>query len=125
MEDMYLTDLTPAEEVAGFKLIEIENPYGHYAGHPKTIRAIVYRFGKCYRLVKLRHPSRPGHYYNLEMYAVFKLDPPHVPPTWVPIRADYWTPDPNQVSEDLGRWIRDNPTLHYLPRDPEETDTKE
>ena len=34
--------------------------------------------------------------------------------------------DPNRVSEELGRWIRDNPSAHYLPRDPEEqTNTEE
>lgn len=120
MQDKFPTDITPAEEVAGFKLTVIDNPNGHYMGHPKTIKAVVYRYGKCYRLVKMRHPNGSGHYYILEMYAVFKMNPSHVSPEWVPIRNDYWESDPNRVAEALGQWIRNNPRDNYLSRDPEE-----
>lgn len=59
MQEQHATEFTPAEDVAGFKLVEIDDPR-HFQGYPKKIWAVVYRYGKSYRLVKMRHPTRPG-----------------------------------------------------------------
>src|ERR1700694_3902804 len=100
MQELYLTDITPAEATAGFVVSEIEAPKPHYAGYPTTIRAVVYLKGS-YRLIKLRHPSGRGYYYNLEGYGVRQFPEfpnRHQEPEWIPLDSQYQEEDPNRVT---------------------------
>ena len=121
---IYPTEITPEEEVAGFRRMEIEHPHLKY-GVEDRVRAVAYPFRKCYRLLKRWHPSILGrHYFSLEVFGVFSMTP-NARPEWQPIvppgHANLYEngADPNLVVEALGRWIDEGGNKHYLPRNPE------
>jgi len=49
---MYSNDLTEEEKNAGFQVVEVINPTGHYFGHPNTIPAVVRIICDDQRLIK-------------------------------------------------------------------------
>jgi hypothetical protein len=121
---IYPVEITPEEEVLGFRLTDIEHPEARY-GNTDRVPAVVYPFRKSYRLLKRWHPFNPNrHYYNLEVFGVFHLMPTRKP-EWFPIKPPG---HPNHylnggeatlIVEALPRWIDQGNGKEYLPRDPE------
>ena len=119
-EDLIPTEMSDAEEVAGFRLTEIEHPDDQRASRPRKIHAVVYRHGQSYRLVKIRHPARQGaYYYSLFGFGVYDFAPDDKP-WWLPLeyRAGYDESDPNQAVEELGRWLKESPAPRFIPKVP-------
>jgi hypothetical protein len=114
---VYPTDLSPEEAMAGFRLVEIENPEGRYQGKPKKVWAVVFQVEPSYRLVKTLNPFR--HYYNLQMFGVFHLSQ-QLTPEWHPIEFDGNNAAPGLAARAAAGWIAANPNKHYLVRVPEE-----
>jgi hypothetical protein len=112
-QDLFPTDITPAEETAGFRLTDFPSPDARYFGYPKTVRAVVYRIDASYCLVK--QSPQTGIKYNLYLYGVFHQTP-NVEPAWTPITFDHNESDPNVLVERVAQWIKHNPNPHYLVR---------
>jgi hypothetical protein len=55
-------DITELEQQAGFQIISIENPEGHYAFSTQMIPAVVCPIGPSDRVLKVRQPDGVVHY---------------------------------------------------------------
>jgi hypothetical protein len=104
-DPLFPSDLTPAEEVAGFKVTEILAPHAYQGDGLKTIKAVVYEAGQSHRLIKMRVPDGVT-IYKLQQFGVFEGSPEWEEPDWLPFgtRLDI---DPNKVVEDAGRMMRE------------------
>jgi hypothetical protein len=56
-DNMFPTSIDPAEQGAGFSLIQIPNPQGHYFMAPKTIDVVGKELGAGLIAVKAIHPA--------------------------------------------------------------------
>ena len=55
--EYYSNDLTPEDEIIGFKLLEVLNPLAEFADEVKYVTAVVFAIGSSDRIIKLKNPD--------------------------------------------------------------------
>src|SRR4051794_30776382 len=99
-DPLFPSDLTPEEEVAGFRVTEILAPHAYQGDGLMTIKAVVYKAGQSHRVVKMRDPDGIT-LYKLQQFGVFEGSPEWEEPDWLPV-GTYVDFDPNKAVEDAG-----------------------
>jgi len=79
----YCGEITEAEAAAGFKLMEVLNPEGHFYGNPPTVPAVVYEINESERIIKINSPLTNGTGYLRQIYGVYPGSMPG-PEDWKP-----------------------------------------
>jgi len=104
-DPLFPSDLTPEEEVAGFKKVEILAPHAYQGDGHKTIMAVVYSCGPSHRVIKKRN-LEGRRTYKLEQFGVFAGSPDYEEPDWLPVGVEVEC-DPNVAVEDAARRMRE------------------
>lgn len=76
-------DITESEQQAGFQIISIENPEGHYALSAQMIPAVVCPIGPSDRVLKVRQPDGVVHYRH-QRYGLWRSQAEDEEPKWLP-----------------------------------------
>jgi hypothetical protein len=81
---LYSTELTEADEKAGFALKENLNPQSQYFGASDTVQAVVLDLGDSHRMVKLNRPDGVSTY-KLQQFGKDLFQREGEKPEWKPV----------------------------------------
>ena len=116
----YPTEITDNETTLGFQLRDIQNPDGHYAFSPSTVKAVVHELDQSNRIIKATDPNGTM-FYKHQIYGVWPFEP-DAEPDWKPY-GDTFDFTPEEAIAKAKARVQDTSTCPVVPRIPDDDES--